>query len=88
MKFSSTPAYSMGLKPAQEKSATNDIGPGQYHRPYDNESAAVSIPKANRSDFFSQTNPKVGPGAYETNKSSLNANGVSFKGQVTALQDK
>lgn len=88
MKFSSTPAYSMGLKPPPDKSATNDLGPGHYHRQYDNASAAVSIPKATRGDFFSATNPKVGPGAYETNRSTLNANGASFKGQVAALREK
>ncbi len=88
MHFSSTPAYSFGLKPPAARTATEDVGPGQYYKdPGVGTELGITIPKGGRGAFFQEADNTVGPGQYNTNTSSINIhNGITFKGHSAALE--
>lgn len=87
MKFESVPVYTMGMRYA-EKQADDVVGPGRYNVSVEDRKQGITMPKSNRKEPYADQNQMVGPGRYETNKSTLRDTGVSFKGNVSALMNR
>lgn len=75
----------MGVKPPAPEAQTKDLGPGQYFKT-EEATGGVTIPKSGRGAFYDASDNGLGPGQYHYETSTLNKNGVSFKGKVAGLE--
>lgn len=80
MKFSSTPAWSFGVRGGGQESKNTNPGPGEYKGFKDEHGKGYTISKSPRAKSKNMET-EVGPGHYNYDYSSLTKIGPSLKGR-------
>lgn len=80
MKFSSTPAWSFGLKHKEYDEAGDIPGPGEYKAPKGDYGHGFSIPKSPKEKKYT-AGSDIGPGQYNYDSSSIRKGGFSIQGK-------
>jgi Sperm-tail PG-rich repeat len=85
MKFTSTPAWSFGLKHKEYDATGEAPGPGEYKVPKGDWGHGFSIPKSPK-DKQSHGGIEIGPGHYNYDPSSIKKGGFSIQGKPKSHQ--